>query len=301
LLSEIVGHLDHRRTSGAAVDALVRIGEAALAVVDECLLAHEHARHVRELLVRVSREIGGPSAVAVLRRHVGHRDREVGLAAMRALAALGPSGAGPGDAPSSDVDDADLTEVSVRTDLEHATHVLVALAAFADEPTATPLRAALRDELALVRQRVLAAFSMRHRTAGFNRVVFQLAQRDPGTHALALEWLDVTLTGTDRAVIALLELRLSDHERLQALLRTFPVPPRRQLEVLLDLVQDRDDRWRRPWLRACAVYAASGMSEVDLDVVEGAVAERASTRGDDEEGIVPETLTDVRHRRLDPV
>ena len=71
-----------------------------------------------------------------------------------------------------------LTESVVRNDLEHATHALRALVAFEDEPAATLLRAALRDELDLVRQRVLAAFSMRHGTEGFDRVVFQLAQRD---------------------------------------------------------------------------------------------------------------------------
>ena len=124
----------------------------------------------------------------------------------------------------------------VRKDLEHATHVLRALVAFDDEPAATLLCAALRDELDLVRQRVLAAFSMRHGTEGLNRVVFQLAQRDSRSHALALEWLDVTLTGTDRAAVAMLEPRLSDRERLNALIRTFPVSPPSRREILLELV-----------------------------------------------------------------
>ena len=145
--------------------------------------------------------------------------------------------------------------------------MLRALVAFEDEPAATLQCAALRDELELVRQRVLAAFSMRHGTEGFDRVVFQLAQRDPRSHALALEWLDVTLTGTDRAAVALLEPRLSDRERLNMLARTFPVPPLSRRDILLELVQDRDGRWRRPWIKACALYTASGISEEELEVV----------------------------------
>lgn len=302
LLSEVAGHLDHRRTSGAAVDALVRAGDAALVIVDEGLRGDEHGRHVQELLVRVSREIGGSSAVAVLHGHVEHRDREVGLAVMRALAALGPSIPGShSEPPGSNDGEPDLTESVVRTDLEHATHILRALTAFENEPAATLLGAALRDELGLVRQRVMAAFSMRHGTEGFNRVVFQLVQRDSRSHALALEWLDVTLTGTDRAVVAMLEPRWSDRERLNALTRTFPLPPLSQREVLLDLVQDRDDRWRRPWITACALYTASGMSEAELDVITAAAPERLSAFGtDDEESIVHETLADLRDRRLDP-
>ena len=65
----------------------------------------------------------------------------------------------------------DLAEsVVVETDLDHATHVLRALVTFDDEPSATLLSAALRDELDLVRQRVLAALAMRHGTAGLRTV-----------------------------------------------------------------------------------------------------------------------------------
>jgi len=241
--------------------------------------------------VRVGREIGGPAAVEVLNRHVGQRDRDVGLAVMRALASLGPSIA------SED----DLTVWVVRDDLEHATHSLRALVAFETVPAATLLCGALRDELELIRQRVLAAFSMRHGTEGFDRVAFQLAQRDAHSHALALEWLDVTLTGTDRAAVALLEPRLSDRERLNTLARTFPVASLDLHEALLELVQDRDGRWRRPWVKACALSTASGLSETELDSITAAALDALATVGTDEEQIVHETLVGIQHRRLDLV
>ncbi len=115
LLSEVALHLDHRRTSGAAVDALVRAGDAALTVVDEGLQGDEPSRHAQELLVRVAREIGSSSAVAVLRGHVAHPDREVGLAVMRALATLGPSDPGlHSDPPGSSTGTPDPDRIGRR-------------------------------------------------------------------------------------------------------------------------------------------------------------------------------------------
>ncbi len=203
--------------------------------------------------------------------------------------------------PNRSTRESDPTESIVREDLEHATHALRALVAFEDVPAATLLVTALQDELELIRQRVLAAFSMRHGTEGFNRVVFQLAQRDSRSHALALEWLDVTLTGTDRAAVALLEPRLSDRERLSKLVRTFPLPPLGQHDVLLELVQDRDGRWRRPWVKACAIYAASGISDAELDAISTATTAVDAPSPTDEDQIVAETLAGIRHRRLDRV
>ena len=87
---------------------------------------------------------------------------------MHALGALGRSGTGPDDAVSDSDDSAlDLAEtVVVETDLDHATNVLRALVTFDDEPSATLLCAALRDELDLVRQRVLAALGDAARNDG---------------------------------------------------------------------------------------------------------------------------------------
>jgi hypothetical protein len=297
-LESVPGHLGHRRTAGAAVEALVRAGDAVLPVVDEGLGEDARGRHAQELLVRAGREIGGPDAVSVLVRHVDHRDREVGLAVMTALAALGPADAGHD--PSGRITPLpDVTEPVVRSDLEHAAHILQALVAFADDTAATELSAALRDELTLVRRRILAAFSMRHGTEGFTRVVFQLAQRDSRAHALALEWLDVTLTSAERPMVAILEPRLADVDRLNALLRSFPVPARSRREILMDLVEDPEDRWRRPWLAACALSTAWTTAEVAPDAIATAATSRA-TVGDDDGEILSETLAELRRRRLAP-
>ena len=94
LLPEAARHIHDRRTAEAAIDVLVRAGEDALPVVAEGLSSTELDRRVQELFVRVARDAGGPSAVALLRDHIDHRDPDIGLAVMRALAALGSAASG---------------------------------------------------------------------------------------------------------------------------------------------------------------------------------------------------------------
>ena len=74
--------------------------------------------------------------------------------------------------------------------------------------------------------------------------------------------------------------------------------PASQREILLELVQDRDGRWRRPWIKACALYTASGMSEPELDVISAAAAESLTADTTNaEELVVHETLAGIRTGR----
>ncbi|CAN0512286.1 unnamed protein product, partial [Phaeothamnion confervicola] len=88
-------------------------------------------------------------------------------------------------------------------------------------------------------------------------VAVRPAKDDTHAHALALEWLDVTLIGDDRPFLALVEPSWTIEERLRALERWFPLSPAGLHEVLTDLILDPDDRWRRPWIGSCAVLAAA--------------------------------------------
>jgi hypothetical protein len=113
-----------------------------------------------------------------------------------------------------------------------------------------------------------------------------------------LEWLDVTLSGTDRAVVAMLEPGLADDERLRSLSRWLPIAPASPLAIVRDLLEDRDHRWRRSWLTACALYAASGLSDPALDVgTPGGMESLMMLQSHDESDIVHETLTGLRARK----
>ncbi len=288
LLVDVIAHLDDRSTARAAVDALARSGDTGLALVDAGLRGQFGlGQYGLEQLPRVCRAIGGADAVAVLRRHVQHRDRDVGLIVMTALAALG----------ASDDEADESAAAAVRADLEHACHVLQAHVALVDTPSAAALRSALADELELLRRRVLAGLSMRYGVDALNRVGFQLAQTNPRFHSLALEYLDVTLIGDDRVAVALLEPELSDHERTRLLVRSFPVPPATPRTVLLELATDRDGRWRRPWITACALLTAAETPELGFESLARAVDEGSPV--DDpsaETWIVHETLLAIGRR-----
>jgi hypothetical protein len=117
-----------------------------------------------------------------------------------------------------------------------------------------------------------------------------LAQRNVRHHALALEWLDVTLVGIDRAAVALLEPELTHKERLAMLTRWFPISPTTPQAVTVDIAEDSDGRWRRPWLTACALLVADAMPELDVEELTG-------RDGEDHTQIVWETVAAIRRRR----
>jgi HEAT repeat protein len=287
LLADAVAHLDDRSTAGAAVDALVRSGAAGLDLADDVLSGRVRlGQHGHEQLARVCRMIGGSSAEAVLSRHAGHRDREVGLAVLTALAALGAAEVG-------------ATDAVIRADLEHATRVLHALVVIEPITSAGVLRSALWDEGELLRQRILAGLAIRYGAEELGRIGFQLAQKSPRVHALALEWLEVTLVGIHRAAVALLEPDLTADRRLGILTRWFPVTPSTPQSILLSLAEDLDDRWRRPWITACALLVAADVEGFDLEVMTRTANHRyAADDGDDRGQIVRETIAGIDRRQI---
>ena len=192
----------------------------------------------------------------------------------------------------------EATAVVIRTDLEHATYVLRALVTLDETPAAHVLRSALMDELELLRRRVLAGLSMRYGVEALSKIRYQLAQPNPRFHALAMEWLDVTLVGTDRAAVTLLEPELSAPQQMRLLVRSFPIPPATPRTVLLDLAEDRDDRWRRPWITACALLAAADMPELGCEALAWPLAEQSPVDDrDDQTSIVQETLVAIARRQ----
>ena len=190
---------------------------------------------------------------------------------------------------ANDVRDPPEVDISlvILADVEHAAHTLRALSAVAPHPGAGPLSGALRDELELLRRRVLAGLAVRHDEEALERVSVQLDRADSRTHALAMEWLDVSLTGTDRSAVALLEPGLSDQERLRRLARALPLADLSLAEVLRDLVFDDDHRWRQPWVRACALHASASMPEL---------ATRTLDLTGETSSIVRETAAAIRSR-----
>ena len=192
---------------------------------------------------------------AVLRAHVGHPDRDLGLVIMERL--VGPEAARD--------ETADVLERALDGDAVHAVRILVALQAVdaaASDGSLEPLARAFLDELDLVRARVAAGCLARHGTFAVGPALVALRAGGEGS-GVAAEALGVLLRPDEaRRVIAVLEPGLPAADRLRLLGAAGDVQS--ELDTTLrDLVEDRDATWRSPWLRACAIHAAIARGRLD--------------------------------------
>lgn len=286
LEATVVAMLDGRDTASAAVAAIVRAGDRGVAMVDRCLttdVAGEPRRH--ELAVRAARDIGTSEAASMLVGHVDHRNRDVGFTIINALTDLALDDSSLATTISGDV---------VVAEIDHALRILRALGVL-EHADCSELRRALVDELTDTRARVMSALSLHHGREAIDRVSFQFAQSDRRQHAIALEWLEVTLVPRCRPAIAILEPDLSIAERMSRLAKINVPSALSPAEQLADLALDQQRVWRRPWLRACALLAlsreGSGLPE-PLEQLSLAHHE------DDPEGIVAETVGALRRRSV---
>lgn len=265
LEAAVVPDLARRATADAAVAALARSGATGVAIASSVLVSWADVpRRATSTAVRALRTSPHPQAAAALIQHVAHPDRDLGLLVRRALAARrterGPEGSAEDEAAlATAISEAVADDVA---DAERIAQALHALAGTVDDDDAV-IRA-LHDELALQRRRILAALAVRHGGEALAQVEFQLDQDAPRLHALAMEWLDATLATQDRTAVAVLDpaTPLDDLARRGARDRTEETAA----AVVADLVLDPGERWRRPWLQACALAAAPrvGLDEADL-------------------------------------
>ena len=203
----------------------------------------------------------------VLGRSIQHRDRELGLLVVDRLA-------GPGSAPP---ETANALDAMLDDDVRHAVRILGAIAAIEAESdghagpdgASLPLQRALVDELALIRERIVAGRVARHGRERLGPAIVGLSA-GASNAALAVEALEVAVGTTEsRVVVPLLDPSLTPAQRLANLTRSGrAAAPRRDAEdSLRDLVEDADDGWRSAWLRACAIHAAGArgvLGRIDL-------------------------------------
>jgi hypothetical protein len=240
----------------AAMAAIGRLGDAAVSELAALLESADPA--ATPVAARMVRAATTPSAARdeVLRRHVQHRDRELGLLVMDRLA-------GPDPSPQAT---ADALDTVLLDDVEHAARILGAFVAMSaerdgqeslDGPNAL-LRRALDDELILVRERVVASRIARHGRERLGPAIVGLAAGGPSA-ALAVEALEVGIGPAEsRPVVALIDPRLTPSERLGRLMPPdrATADPRPAEDWLRDLVEDANQGWRSAWLRACAIHVA---------------------------------------------
>jgi hypothetical protein len=245
LVTDVIVALGKPPTIGAAAAAIGRLGDAALPQVPAAV--EEASPPVPESTLRLVRSVRAASpggAAACLGPYLEHPDRELGLAVLTAL-------------ESARVDAESLATTLDRVldaDVEHAARCLAALAAVAPAPL---LERAIRDELDRLRQRVIALLSIRHGSDTIRPASLGLTGDDENRRALAIEVFEVRLSRDENArAVPVVRVDLPETERLQLLERVLSIPVADRAHVIAEIVDDRENRWRSPWLQACAVYEA---------------------------------------------
>jgi len=224
--------LEDPLTAARAMDACGRLGDA--------LLAHLAPRlevpggDVPAVTSRLVRALASPSPARdeLLGRHVRHPDRELGRLVMDRLAGAGPAAASL----------AEGLDAVLQDDAGHAARILAASVALASSPghgadgaaeprqvaaeprqvtaaaeACEPVRRALEDELALVRDRAIAGRVARHGRDRLGPAILGLVAGEPSA-ALAAEALEVVVGAAEsRIVVALLDPRLTPAQRLERL------------------------------------------------------------------------------------
>jgi len=202
---------------------------------------------------------GDAGNLLLLRAALAHPEPDVAAAAALDLGRLAPDPGLPAVPPL------------VERELERGGRIREALAALGSLEADSPLRRALTDELAETSRRVGCFLSAQHGEESVRRTLAQLRSADDRERALAVESLLVTLGHRGRSVTG----ALAD----EPMAARSGGPPD---GVLRDLADDPDGRWRDPWLRACALYAAPA---VDASLAR----ELAERHADDADPVVAET------------
>ena len=136
-----------------------------------------------------------------------------------------------------------------------------------------PLQRALADEYSQIRQRAFLLLSFIYDSKAILRAEEQLMSGDSSEQALALEMLDVTLSGGEKAILfPLAAPKLTREKRIQQLNTLIPTTSMPQETRLKEIITIVGDGWNHDWIRACAIYAAGKLGFEELvDEIEAAI------------------------------
>ena len=196
---------------------------------------------------RILRSVGAarvPSLRSLLVFELGHPNPSVREAAAHSLGATSA--------------EADLNRTTLRALLEleadRTARALAVLTILPDAGLVLPLRQGLHDEITAAAEQAAGVLALAGDGLGIRRAISALSTRTD--RALALELIEVT-AGQACAPLALtlVDPSLDDHQR-RTQLSAFAPTATDAGQWLHDIVIDSGNRWGRPWLRACALYAA---------------------------------------------
>jgi HEAT repeat protein len=172
----------------------------------------------------------------------------------------------------------DLAEIdrTLRGEVEHGLRVLFVKEDIGDDESLTHLHEALDYEFEQVHRRVFLLLSFVYDSQVILRAEEQLVGGSKGEQALAMETLDVTLSGEQKALV----FPLVDHskplvERARQLDKLFTLRHISRHQRLNEIITDPEGVWTHGWTRACAIYAAAKLGVAEsVEVIEEALSIR---------------------------
>jgi HEAT repeat protein len=248
LLPLIADNLADPRTRTAASTALVAYGQAALPLAERYLsssVPEDVAQAGR--MARLCGQIGDPQATTLLLTHIGHDDDETRHYVLAALRAAGYR-AGPEQTP--------LIETRLQAEVEQGAQLLAAAADIGPEQEVARLQQALSDDLGRAQKSIFLLLSFLYEPRAMMRAGEQLQSAAGSSRALAMEMLDVTLSGKHKAlVLPLVNPDLSMERRLGALDKQFALSRLSRDERLCHLLETSPGSGSLAWQQTAAIFA----------------------------------------------
>ncbi len=269
LLEPVIDNLAHPATRSSAMSALLTADETILPFAAAALAAGEAHQAGQVIhLVRVCGQLGGERCIALLRRHLAHADDDVRYQVLLALDRCGFRARNEDD--GRETAQAEV-EAALKSEVEHALRILLTqqdlradtmvVAERTSGATLRFLHAALEQELARVRRRAFLLLSFLHDASAILRAEEQLIWGSGGDQALALEMLDVTLSGAQKVLVfPLVHPKMSRQDRVRQLAPLYTLSGSSRQQRLAELSAEPPDMWTRDWIRTCA-RAALGSGE----------------------------------------
>lgn len=258
MMASVLGELASGRPFSTAADAWIERPQRYASLLDRQLSDPRAAPVPLVRLIRSCPKIQESAVTEVLTRHAEHKDRDVGLAVLRALDRV---------APAADACRLAVASTTIRMDAAHSLRLVDAIGTVSGLPETQVLCDALRDELLLLRRRTLASLALVGDRVAVHRAAQLLDGGDERAAALALETLEVTVPTSLRTLSMPLLQPTDDHRgRLRTLSKVVSsTSPVALDDLLTDLMLDGEDIWRRPWLQACALHAAVALGRPVAD------------------------------------
>ena len=292
LIPDLVENLSSSTFRSGAMAALYEMGDELLPTLSEALAGRSYEETDVIRLLRASARTEGDPSTKLLKRHINHPDDDVQIQVLRSLSSYDYS------ASTDEVGDIQST---LAGELEHGMRVLQAQRGIGEHPSLAPMHRALEYEFDQMRERVFLLLSFLYEPRPILRAAERLMYGNGNEQAHALETLDVTLAGDQKAMVFPFINTSEDlTRRLTKLERIFPAQEKDRNTHLREIIANPEQYWTHEWTRVCAIYAAARLDLAEMaEVIEPCLSESnpelQETAGWALEVLKARTYSDPRH------